>query len=103
MIEVAKAAEEVRRKFDRPAAEATSCGSTDDSVSPVPGTKKKGMAKPWTRNGRAMAQKFMSDVKWVRQKVTPAIQATPNEIRKRMSTLPINRATIGDIITARTP
>src|SRR4051794_39572372 len=77
MIEVAKAAEVVRRKFDSPAAEGVSCGSTEESMIEVAATKKNGMQKPWTRNVRAMNQKSASVVKWLRQKAISAIHRTP--------------------------
>ncbi len=62
MIEVAKAAEVVRRKFCRPAAAAVSSGSTEDSDRLVVGMKKNGMAKPSTNCGIAMSQKVASVV-----------------------------------------
>jgi hypothetical protein len=103
MIEVANAAEVVRRKFCRPAAAAVSSGSTDESDRLVVGMKKKGMAKPSTNCGMAISQKVTSVLKKPRQSATPAIQNTPNETRARMSNRPIIFATIGDMITASTP
>ena len=63
MIEVAKAAAVVRRKFCRPAAEAVSSGSTEESVRLVVGMKKNGTATPSTNCGKANCQKVASTVK----------------------------------------
>ena len=67
MIEVANAAEVVRRKFDSPAADGVSCGSTEAMTMAVPATKKKGMQKPCARKVSATYQKSAWVVKWLRQ------------------------------------
>src|SRR6516165_2682403 len=79
LIEVANAAEQVRMKFEIPAADAISWGCTEDSVRPMVGTKKNGIPTPWMRNGRAMDQKLASAMKCARQNEIMAIQQTPNE------------------------
>ena len=104
LIEVAKAPAVVRMKFIRPAAEAVSCGSTALSAKLVVGMKKNGIAKPWARMRQGHGQKSMLEAKLDRdQRDAGHDRARRNETRTRGSTLPMSRATIGDITTASTP
>src|SRR4051812_6780448 len=103
MIEVAKAAEVVRRKLDRPEALAVSCGSTDESTIIVRETRKKAMQNPWPRKARATYQKPPWVVKGLRQKATTPIHTTPNKTSRRGSPLPTMPATMGLITTANMP
>src|ERR1700723_2959655 len=101
--EAQKAADIVRRKFDSPAADDVSCGSTEASAIWVVGTKKNGMHAPWIRKANAMVQKLALLATPVLIRAMPARPATPMLTRARASKRCMRRGTIGESTTASTP